>query len=276
MASRSLQSSAQKTAISSGGVGTREVFQNASSWARTPAAPTAAIDEESVGLVDAAHEDTLEEDAVLVDDVAFGVAGAREVGGVDEAAVSLDSPVASADSRRGAAASRAVGGRRDASLRPPMRISTRGASVAPSSKATAALLSPALRPRANFLANKAELAWEALGSTVFGLELQALLPMAAPVMASSCLSQLLNIVDLFFIGNFLGPVFLAAAALGNSWFVRRHDQFERPIRKCYPPHRAPPSFPTLFRTFSLLFFSVAPLASTLCAAPRWREAKRRR
>jgi hypothetical protein len=227
MASRSLQSSAQKTTINSGGVGTREVFQNASSWARTPsAAPTAAVDEERVGLVNA-NEDILEDGAELADDLT-PAADEREGGSVvvDTSASSLESPVASADARR-AAASRAVGGRRDASLRPPVRVTARSVSVAPSSRAPAALLSPALRPRANFLANKAELAWEALGSTVFGLELQALLPMAAPVMASSCLSQLLNIVDLFFIGNFLGPVFLAAAALGNSWFVRRTKVYQR-------------------------------------------------
>ena len=37
-------------------------------------------------------------------------------------------------------------------------------------------------------------------------------------MASACLNQLLNIVDLLFVGNFLGPEYLAAATLGNCWF----------------------------------------------------------
>jgi Na+-driven multidrug efflux pump len=60
--------------------------------------------------------------------------------------------------------------------------------------------------------------WSRLGHSVVGRELQALLPMAAPVVVSSCLTQLLNIVDLMFVGNFLGTEYLAAAALGNCWF----------------------------------------------------------
>ena len=60
--------------------------------------------------------------------------------------------------------------------------------------------------------------WDTLGRLNGGSELQVLLPIAAPVMASSCLSQFLNIVDLLFVGRYLGPEYLAAAALGNCWF----------------------------------------------------------
>lgn len=60
--------------------------------------------------------------------------------------------------------------------------------------------------------------WGNLGRVNGGAELQALLPIAAPVMASSCLLQLLNIADLLYVGNYLGPEYLAAAALGQCWF----------------------------------------------------------
>ena len=60
--------------------------------------------------------------------------------------------------------------------------------------------------------------WVQLGRTAGGSDLQALLPLSVPVMLQSTLGQLLNIVDLFFVGNVLGPQFLAAAALGNMMF----------------------------------------------------------
>lgn len=60
--------------------------------------------------------------------------------------------------------------------------------------------------------------WVQLGRTAGGSDLQALLPLSVPVMLQSTLGQLLNIVDLFFVGNVLGPQFLAAAALGNMVF----------------------------------------------------------
>lgn len=60
--------------------------------------------------------------------------------------------------------------------------------------------------------------WSGLGKSSWGRELQTLLPLAMPVMIQSCLGQLLNIADLFFVGNYLGTEFLAAAALGNMYF----------------------------------------------------------
>lgn len=46
---------------------------------------------------------------------------------------------------------------------------------------------------------------------------QHLLPTTLPVMSQGALNQLLNIADLFFVGRYLGPEYLAAAALGNAW-----------------------------------------------------------
>jgi len=60
--------------------------------------------------------------------------------------------------------------------------------------------------------------WSYLGNTSYGQELQILLPLSLPIMIQSCLNQLLNIADLFFVGTVLGPEFLAAAALGNMFF----------------------------------------------------------
>ena len=74
------------------------------------------------------------------------------------------------------------------------------------------------RPVSQWAVGVASSVWGGLGNSIVGRELQALLPMAAPVMAASCLTQLLNIVDLMFVGNFLGTEYLAAAALGNCWF----------------------------------------------------------
>jgi len=64
-----------------------------------------------------------------------------------------------------------------------------------------------------------ERAWARLGSTERGAELRALLVISLPVMIQSMLGQLLNIVDLVFVGTVLGPQFLAAAALGNTAFM---------------------------------------------------------
>ena len=79
-------------------------------------------------------------------------------------------------------------------------------------------LFPAQPPAPPRSPGAASRAWALLGATAAGRELQALLPMATPVMVSACLNQLLNIVDLLFVGNFLGPEYLAAATLGNCWF----------------------------------------------------------
>jgi MATE family multidrug resistance protein len=49
-------------------------------------------------------------------------------------------------------------------------------------------------------------------------ELALLFHLALPVMCASMLTQLLNVVDLMFVGNMLGERWLAAAALGNMCF----------------------------------------------------------
>jgi Na+-driven multidrug efflux pump len=49
-------------------------------------------------------------------------------------------------------------------------------------------------------------------------EVRELLTSALPVVTSSSLTSLLTIVDLVFIGQWLGPAFLAAGSLGNAYF----------------------------------------------------------
>merc|ERR1712196_116957 len=58
-----------------------------------------------------------------------------------------------------------------------------------------------------------------------GRELQSLLPLALPIMASSMLSFLMTVVDLLFIGH-LGTHELAAAGLGANYFsILQHPIF---------------------------------------------------
>ena len=54
--------------------------------------------------------------------------------------------------------------------------------------------------------------------SVYTTEVRELMSAALPVVTSSSLTSLLTIVDLIFIGQWLGPEYLAAGTLGNAWF----------------------------------------------------------